>query len=702
MPVRVVANQKKASAAAVAGPLGGQAGGAPGELLFGLPKPPPGTPQLPAGISLCMIVKNEERFLHECLASIAPHVDEICIFDTGSTDRTVEIATSFNATVKLGEWRNDFSWARNEAIGMATRRWIIMLDADEVLRPDSREPLRALGTVPAHVTGVWLRCFSKSDDYKGSGFMSNAIIRIFPNNPRIRFRNPIHEFVTIDGSLSGLDARLAPIAIDHYGYTTEMIAARKKAERNLAIAKAATESHPEDAFNWSNYGLTAYINDDAETAIMALEKMRRMVGNEARGYIPNSLATLADIYCERRADYETAAEIARDCIKRSPRFANAHFMLGKAYTRMQRWEDARQAYQAAIDSGRYNEQQFVVDDEVPLWKAPSEIGVTYVHEGRYQEALEWFDRGLVNRPSAQPLRINRAKALENLQRFDDAEDELKRTWLEYKDDATTVGYVNFLLRRKANVQALEIIDQSVEHVSSDCAASLLTTAATLCRQLGLNERFEACLRKTLEFQPGNGETLATLEQVYKMRNDTSKLAELQRAELTAPCFHPSDFARRAARWLAENEPEKAREAALEGLKKSPGDATLLYNAAAAEIRLNEHPAAIEHLRGIGRDNAEIFTAGTYLRSLLLHQAGSFEAALAATDDLLALEPMQFDALMLRAKCLAALGRDQEAERVLRMLPLADQRVSVELAGLLVKLGRFEEAGRLAESALARA
>src|ERR1700761_7887631 len=106
-------------------------------LLFNLPVPDPSRKQLPVGISLCMIVKNEERFLAECLASVKDVVDEINIVDTGSTDRTVEIAREFGANVIFREWRGDFGWARNEALAMATRRWTLVLDADEELAPEA-------------------------------------------------------------------------------------------------------------------------------------------------------------------------------------------------------------------------------------------------------------------------------------------------------------------------------------------------------------------------------------------------------------------------------------------------------------------------------------------------------------------------------------------------------------------------------------
>src|SRR5579872_1678651 len=147
MPLRVIARRQ----APAVNP-------APSPALFGLPQPPPGWPQRPAGISLCMIVKNEERFLEQCLRSVADVVDEINIVDTGSTDATVAIAERFGARIEHREWRNDFGWARNEALKMATKRWVLQLDADEELSPESKEQLRALKNVPAHLQGLWIRC----------------------------------------------------------------------------------------------------------------------------------------------------------------------------------------------------------------------------------------------------------------------------------------------------------------------------------------------------------------------------------------------------------------------------------------------------------------------------------------------------------------------------------------------------------------
>ena len=96
----------------------------------------------PVKLSLCMIAKNEEKYLGRCLASVRGVVDEIILVDTGSTDRTAEIAQSFGARVGHHAWQDDFSEARNASLELATGDWILALDADEELAPASRERLR--------------------------------------------------------------------------------------------------------------------------------------------------------------------------------------------------------------------------------------------------------------------------------------------------------------------------------------------------------------------------------------------------------------------------------------------------------------------------------------------------------------------------------------------------------------------------------
>ena len=84
-------------------------------------------------LSLCLIVKNEEEKLENFLLKLKPHVDEIIIVDTGSTDKTKEIALKFTSDVFDFSWNDDFSSARNFSISKATKDWILVLDPDETI-----------------------------------------------------------------------------------------------------------------------------------------------------------------------------------------------------------------------------------------------------------------------------------------------------------------------------------------------------------------------------------------------------------------------------------------------------------------------------------------------------------------------------------------------------------------------------------------
>lgn len=100
-----------------------------------------------ATISLCMIVKNEEAVLARCLNSIADLMDEIIIVDTGSTDRTKEIAAEYTGKIYDFKWTNDFSAARNFSFSKATMDYIYAADADEILDSENRDRFLRLKTV---------------------------------------------------------------------------------------------------------------------------------------------------------------------------------------------------------------------------------------------------------------------------------------------------------------------------------------------------------------------------------------------------------------------------------------------------------------------------------------------------------------------------------------------------------------------------
>jgi len=644
-----------------------------------------------------MIVKNEERFLEACLRSAAACVDEICIVDTGSTDRTLEIAAAFGARIEHRAWRNDFAWARNEALGMATKRWILVLDADEELDPDSRDVLQTQRTLPAGLSGLWTRCKNLSDDYKGSGASSHALVRFFPNNARIRYVSPIHEFVSLDGRATGLDAIGSPLSITHHGYLSEIVKLRNKSERNLALVKTAVERNPEESFNWYNLGTTSLLCGDAEAALNAFERMRCMVADAPRGFVPNALAQLADLYVTR-GNYDRAVVIANEGIRRSPHFANAHFALGKALAKKEEFVEARAAFEECIADAAHAAVQFVVDDEVSTWKAQSEIGSTYGNEGDYSAALEWFDRALENRPHIIPVRINRARALERLERYDEAAAMFKELADDEPGDTHSVEYVNFLLRRNDFAAALAEMHKVLPLLTPRTQAAVLVAAAKLAGPTGTGD-VEALLERAVGAHPGAAEALEALEALYESRADASAIERLHLAELSAPMTLPPDYARRATRYLSARRFADAEAVTREGLEISASDAALRYNLGVVLVQTGRKEAALDELARVGSDG-DIGLRALFLRAIVLGDLGRYAEALDAVDAVIAVAPNEVDARLHRFRFADALGSDVEAEATLnRALTLGDPRIAVELATWLLRKGRFADAQAVAQRAL---
>ncbi len=649
-----------------------------------------------------MIVKNEERFLDQCLRSVQGIVDEICIVDTGSTDRTVEIATSFGARVEHREWRNDFAWARNEALKMATRRWILMLDADEELKPESVPALTALKGSPADTTGVWIRCYNRSDDYRGTGEMSHALVRIFPNNPRIAFRGMIHEFVTLDGGTNGLVAVNAPISIVHHGYLKEVVESRDKAKRNFEIVQAMAEADPTDPFAWFNVGTTAFMMQDFATARDALEKMRTLNGETPRGFIANGYSVLAEIYCDKLGDPKKGEEISRAALKFSPHYANAHFQLGKALVAQQRFDEARAAFLDAIEDGNYSHLQFVVDDQVSIWKAHSEIGSSYVIQSDDRRAVEWFRKGLANAPNVQPLMLNLARALERLGELDEARALFKRVREEFRDDFGTVDYVNFLLRRQEGEAALGVIDASHADLGDAVAVQLLIAAAQLSVKLRGNDGAIAYLEAAAERAPGNAEVLNLLEALYRERGDLDSVRRLLEREVQTTPVAPADFIRRSYQANVAGEHAYAVEVAVAGLARDRANEHLHYNAAIALSALGEINRALEHLEFVVTRELPVYQPSLMLRASLFRSVQRADEASAAIENVLAVDSVNVEALKVRAALAEERGDVTRAESALNEIVRIDgERGAVELAAFMLRQGRFEDAARIAETALQR-
>lgn len=196
-------------------------------------------------LSACLIVRDEERFLDRCLASLRGHVEEICVLDTGSSDRTVEIARSHGAVLGSRAWDDDFSAARNASLDLATGDWILQIDADEELVSPAPGAWSILRDPSAFCALVEL-------DLRGDGGRSERTWqpRLFRRDPRLRYRRPLHETVLDGLAESGLPAPgRSPLLLIHHGYLGEVVESRGKIERNLRILRSWRDRGQADAYD---------------------------------------------------------------------------------------------------------------------------------------------------------------------------------------------------------------------------------------------------------------------------------------------------------------------------------------------------------------------------------------------------------------------------------------------------------------------
>jgi tetratricopeptide (TPR) repeat protein len=665
-------------------------------LLFNLPAPDPDHEQLPEGISLCMIVKNEERFLAECLESVKGIVDEINVVDTGSTDRTVEIARSYGANVIFREWRKDFAWARNEALAMATRRWTLVLDADEELERESSGLLKSLRTTPAGLACVYINIVNLIQDATGLGTMSHRLIRIFPTNPLLRYKGVIHE------SLARIDegemlAVLTPIAILHKGYTNEMLTGRDKDTRNKPLISRAYEENGDDPFALFNFGNSAICSGNVEVGVAVLERM--LAEHEApKLYYPLAYLMLAQTYCESLGDKEAALAWAEKGAERFPNDAGVIFTKGQVLVKLGRTAEARALFEEALNLRERMAFSVMTDEELFEWKIFYALAGTYEREGEYECAIELIDKALANKPTSFHLQRAKAGFLESIGRYYDAEVAYRRL-SEVDERGGGLDLVNYLLRRNRFSQAIAIVENQIEdNADGDVLAMLNVSAARAVLGSGQGDPvpfLEAALRRA----PGNGQALALMEELLAQRGDQAALDRLHRDELLAPCVHPGDFARRSFRFLALNRNEEAQAAADAGLQLDPQNCELRFNTAVAAMRLGDEETAEREFARVATSSPNVYAESLRMRAILRLRRGDGTAALPVLRERIDVLGTSVDAIVEGARLLLAGQARSDARALLEEYVNVDRRVVLELASVMLQDGDLAAAGRIASGSL---
>jgi len=253
-------------------------------------------------LTLCTIARNEEANLQGCLDSVAPWVDEIIVVDTGSTDRTVEIATAMGAKIVYHPWQDDFSAARNAALTAVSEGFILVLDADEQLGPDAGRKIREAIEQP-EFDGFRLPLYNADSlDATHEQVLSGAncigpatlLERLLRYTPDMQWEGIIHEHLTKWFSSGRTIVELdAPII--HYGSVPEVRRRLNKSTRNLKLLKKICDDQPDNCLYLNYYAQELINNEMYDLGSQTIDKAWAIVDGLKNNGRPIAMAITAAV-----------------------------------------------------------------------------------------------------------------------------------------------------------------------------------------------------------------------------------------------------------------------------------------------------------------------------------------------------------------------------------------------------------------------
>ena len=346
-------------------------------------------------VSLCMIVKNEETYLPKCLSSIVGIVDEIIIVDTGSTDRTVEIAKSFGAKVYYFPWNNNFSEARNESLKYATKDWILILDGDEELYPEDGLNFKELLNNQLDENAIY---YFETLNYYGNTIDDNSITinlnpRLYKNNQGTHYEGEVHNQLIY--SENKYNAIYTLIKIHHFGYMNKIIDSKDKRTRNINLLKQQIEKDPDNYFAHFNLGTEyAALNDD-KTALEHYYKSYEKF-EPHNGY--SFLLIFRIVFLNYNIkDYDVAFNFINIGLEHYPKFTDLYFLKSIILKDMDMPTLQIKALEKCIELGEAPSELKCLYG-VGSFKAFYELGNAYLKLKDYDAAYNYYIEAMRSNP----------------------------------------------------------------------------------------------------------------------------------------------------------------------------------------------------------------------------------------------------------------------------------------------------------------
>ncbi|MBP1157800.1 MULTISPECIES: glycosyltransferase [unclassified Paenibacillus] len=291
-------------------------------------------------ISLCMIVKNEEKHLNKCLESVKEIVDEIIIVDTGSSDGTLEIAKEYNAKIYHFEWVDSFAAARNYSIKQASSDYILHLDADEYIEPgaDIQKDMES---------GKDYYLMKIKNSISTGGAFTHTAVRLFKNNKNFYYQNRLHEQLNIHDEVNEFTSGEANSIIHHVGYSNDIMIEKNKADRNLPLMLKEVEENP-TGYNLYNMGKAYIAKDNYAEALPYFTRAYPL--SRDRIYLGELLAKMSLCLLELQR-HEEGLQILKDAVELLPLDADLRYTQARIFYEWGYLKDAEISLKKCLEIG---------------------------------------------------------------------------------------------------------------------------------------------------------------------------------------------------------------------------------------------------------------------------------------------------------------------------------------------------------------
>ncbi|MGE5613328.1 MAG: glycosyltransferase [Bacillota bacterium] len=413
-------------------------------------------------LSICMMVKDEEKNLGRCLDSLKPLLEkddvELIVVDTGSSDRTPEIARRYTDKVYYHLWNNDFSSMRNITISYAKGMYLLILDADEKLN----DPL----LLYEYMNDPRLRTYNtyllKIRSY--NTFESFTVIsqeRVFRNDGEFRYEGAVHNQALFKKPVLGTD-----IYVDHYGYLFQDSGLReKKFKRTASILRSELEKNPANPYYRFQLARSLSVHKDTKEALEEIRRAYGLISGDTRAmrlycyiYGPYS------IICCENGEFDEAIKVCREGLEVRPEYADLYFIMARALAKLDRKPEAAEAYGKYLDLvERYDKLDISRDRSMEMCYTGAShkdsalvfIANEFMAQGKYIQAKKYIIK--INDDKARVALL--VKALLKLKEFGELA-RIYRKHLENKQISRSIADIVEMEKKSLNADYRQKIEEA--------------------------------------------------------------------------------------------------------------------------------------------------------------------------------------------------------------------------------------------------